>query len=103
MDSVLREACQQLILKYGEPRTVRNGPALRLAGLRSEIHPDDVFASLHDSREAAKAFMEANDHFYGHPNYGPFVTDNGFLVIADLRHVLADNGVETTDPKLPDR
>lgn len=84
--------------RYGTPPWVDRGDALRRLGLRDSIHPDDVFACLYPSQEAAAAFAACNLEHHGHPDLGSYVTGKGVVGVCDLRRALP----RVTDPSLPD-
>ena len=89
--------------RYGRPVKIDAGLALRVAGLRSKIHPRDAFACRYSSVEAAHAFADANRRYHGHEVFGPFETEVGPVNVVDLRRSLAGAGFAPCDPALPDR
>jgi hypothetical protein len=78
------------------------GTALRVIGERRNVHPRDVVAFLHGSQEHAQMYVDANQERWGHPSWGPVLTESGWLEVVDLRPALALHDIEPTDPALPD-
>lgn len=93
----------ELWRQYGRARIVDNAVALRIIGMRADVHPDDVFAACHSSVEAARASAAANREHYGHPTLAITPVDGGVLTVVDLRPSLRERGCGPTDPALPDR
>jgi hypothetical protein len=94
---------EELRAKYeGQFRATDAGMALRLLGLRDQIHPDDVAAFIYTSREVQDAFAQGNLEHNGSPTYGPVMVDCGLLSVVDMRSQMAEHDCPPTDPALPD-
>lgn len=96
--AALREKSAALRAEHGPIATHDADTALRLIGLRDQVHPDDVFASVYPTREAADVFAAANLADYGHPTLATVAVDGGWLGVIDLRPCLAACGIAPTDP-----
>lgn len=86
----------------GHRQTADPGWALRLLGIRDQVHPHDVYASLYDDEALAEEATRLNRSFFGHETYGPLATDAGWLDVADLRSTLLCQNVAPADPAEPD-
>lgn len=82
--------------------TVGAAAALRLAGKRAEIHPNDVVALIYPSREYFEASAARDRENHHNDVIGPLVTEMGLLGIVDMRRQLRESGWQVTDPSLPD-
>jgi hypothetical protein len=103
-ETCLHRPCRKArrILADGPAPTFPSGDALRILGLREQIHPDDVYAWLYTTSEDAKALLAANKAHYGHPGWVVPV-EGGFVQVVDFRPALAESDCPLTDPALPDR
>jgi hypothetical protein len=76
---------------------------LRAAGIRSEIHPNDVVGFIYKSRAEARDWAMNNRKYHNSDSYGPYTLEGfGCVGIIDLRNQLVEAGGSATDPKLPD-
>lgn len=82
--------------KYGQPDRVDTAAALRLAGLRGEVHPQDAIAFTYPSDEAAEAFATANRD--AGLSVTRVSTEAGPVNVIDLRSALS----HVTNPTEPD-
>lgn len=88
---------------FGLPRRFAAAEALRLLGLRHQVHPRDVVAWAYPDRGAADAWADSNWEHYRHPRLGCLPVEGaGVVGVTDLRPELAAHGCEATDPALPD-
>jgi hypothetical protein len=88
-----------LIARYGEPAAYRDtAGALRLIGIRGEVHPDDAYASIYPNRECAEVFAASNLRHNHCPDLGLIERDYGWLGVTDLR---PQAGL-VTPPSVPD-
>lgn len=85
----------------GKPYRVDRGAALRIAGLRGQVHPADVAAHVYPSLRVASAWIAGNGN-YGLPALGQVATEMGVVVVFDLRPVLAAAGEEIVSPARTD-
>lgn len=100
-----------------QARRVRNtGDALRLAGLRHELHPHDAVAFIYPTREYFDASADRDRRKHGNDVHGPYDTAQGLLGIVDIRRQMREwqqelrsrhpdspaSGDGTTNPALPD-
>jgi hypothetical protein len=96
----------QLILKHGHTPEMlpwkKNGAALRMLGIREEIHPNDCAIFLYRTRAEFNDWRKNNIRYNGHEVRGPYDTDAGILGVVDFRRALTLAGGLTTDPGLPD-
>ena len=76
--------------------------ALRLAGKRGEIHPDDAVAFIYPDRAYFDAAAQRDREIHHNEVIGPFDTPEGLMGIVDLRPQLALSGDRIADPALPD-
>jgi hypothetical protein len=85
---------------FGRPETFSDrAEALRLIGKRTEVHPDDAWASTYPTRECAETFAEANRRHNNAPSLGIIACGDRWLGVTDLRPQL---GTKVTDPSVPD-
>jgi hypothetical protein len=82
--------------------TAGTAAALRLAGKRDEIHPNDAVALIYPSREYFEASARRDREIHHNDVIGPLVTEMGLLGIVDLRRQMRESGWQVTDPSLPD-
>jgi hypothetical protein len=75
--------------------------ALRILGLRDEVHPDDVYAYVITDPAIVALSRAVNREHYGHPSWTATVEGAGTLVVLDFRPVLAESGIDPTDPGKP--
>ena len=92
----------RLIERYGRPKPVDAGEALRLIGKRDEVHPRDVIACVYQGDEAVDAFLDVNHRHEGMVSIGRVTVEDGVLAVTDLRPQLRRMGSMVTDPALPD-
>ncbi len=83
-------------------RSYGDAEALRVLGLRDEVHPANVSAYLADSREWVDLSARANLETYGHPSFEPREIEGGWLHVLDLRPAIRKAGLTPTDASLPD-
>ena len=76
--------------------------ALRLAGLRTQIHPYDAVAFFYPDRAYFEASAERDRQIHHNDVHGPFIAGDGLLGIVDIRRQLREHGYKVTDPALPD-
>lgn len=78
--------------------------ALRAAGLRDTLHPNDAVAYLYAAadRETLEQSAEANREKYGHTVHGPYETPDGLVSVVDFRAQIEASGLVATDPADPD-
>lgn len=91
-----------LAAEYGKPAPAEPGAALRLLGLRHQVHPRDVRAHVYRDQPAADAWAAANRDLHGYPFLGTAPCAGGITGVIDLRPSLRAHGVTPTDPALPD-
>jgi hypothetical protein len=92
---------QALFARFGRPESFRDtAVALRLIGKRDEIHPDDAYAFLYQSRESAEAFAESNRRHGDAIPLGIMPLGDQWLGVIDLRPQLLPR--QTHDPAAPD-
>lgn len=84
--------------RHGRPEMVDPSAALRLAGKRDAVHPDDAAAFIHRTRESFDAYAESNRENNGYTTYGPVEVSGGFLGVVDMRPGLP----RPTDPAAAD-
>lgn len=87
-----------LVERFGKPEPVDASDALRMIGKRAEIHPNDVAAFAHRSRESFEAFAASNREHNDFETYGPLECGGCVLGVVDMRPALP----RPTDPTLPD-
>jgi hypothetical protein len=87
-----------LAARYGAPRWADRSAALRLLGLRGQVHPRDVAAFAYRDRAAADAWARSNLDHHGYPSLGTVIAGGEVIGVTDLRPARA----EPTDPALPD-
>lgn len=63
---------EELRAKYGEPVKL------------DDVVPGEVFAFLHNSQEAAQAFVDSNIENHGHPGWKE-QREEGWVSVVDLR------------------
>ena len=85
-----------------KPRRFDEGLALRMLGVRDEVHPCDAFAHVHRTRESAQRYVDVNAEKYDHPSFGPLETDGGWIEVVNFRPAIEAYGSPPTDPVLPD-
>jgi hypothetical protein len=83
------------------PRT-DTAAALRLAGKRDEIHPDDAFALIYPDRAYFEASAKRDREIHHNDVIGPLETPDGLIGIVDMRWQMREMGCPPTDPSLPD-
>jgi len=92
---------QALFARFGRPEIYRDtAAALRLIGKRDHVHPDDAFACIYQTREAAEAFGESNLRHGDVIPLGVVEHDGAWLGVSDLRPQLLARHI--TDPAAPD-
>lgn len=75
---------------------------LRLVGERETVHPYDVAAFSHETRESAQAAIDGNRDLYGHPHsWGPVEHGGRWVEAVDLRPALAKHNTAPRDPSEP--
>ena len=93
----------RLAAAYGRPARFSSGEALRLLGLRDQVHPRDVIAWAYRDRAAANAWAYADWACYRHPSLGTVLAEGaGWVGVTDLRPMLMEHGCESTAPAMPD-
>jgi len=87
-----------------ERKAVRTGTAaaLRLAGLRDEVHPHDAMAFIYPDRAYFERSAARDRELLRNDVHGPYETPEGLLGIVDIRPQLRERGLRATDPELPD-
>lgn len=77
--------------------------ALRIAGLRDQIHPHDAYARLYRDEALADEAAEGDRDIYGHTVHRVML-DCGLVNLLDLRPALSryDPPIPPADPALPD-
>lgn len=93
---------ESLYRRYGRPERYSTALALRLFGLRGQIHPLDAYAWRYASVEAAEVFAARSRRYLIHTVHGPLITEVGPINLLDLRPWLIQHGAEPRDPVLPD-
>lgn len=76
--------------------------ALRHLGLRDQVHPIDVWATVYLDPEAARVYAAADFAHFGHPTWTAPVEGGGTLVVIDLRPGLIAHGAKVADPTWDD-
>jgi hypothetical protein len=100
---------ERLIAAHGQPAPADTGTALRLLGLRGQVHPLDAAAFIYRDQAAAAAWAEEDAEHYGVPRLGTAPVDGGVLSVLDLRPAIAAHAQRAgrpwrpTDPGRPDR
>lgn len=87
-----------------EPRAERTdtAAALRLAGLRGQIHPVDAVAFIYPGRAYFEASAGRDRELHHNDVHGPYETPAGLLGIVDIRPQLREQGLVPADPARPD-
>lgn len=104
-----RRRRERMFAEHGEPASTDTAAALRLLGLRRQVHPDDAVAFIYRDWAASAAFDAADVGYHGVPRLGTVAVDGGVLGVLDLRPALAADAAaagrswEPTDPARPDR
>lgn len=93
----------RLIGLYGCPARFDAAAALRLLGLRREVHPRDVIAWAYRDQAAADGWAASNRVHYRHESLGTALVEGaGVVGVTDLRPMLTAHGCPVTDPARPD-
>jgi hypothetical protein len=86
---------------------VDTAAALRLLGLRGQVHPRDAYAFTYRDQAAADAWQAATLDHHGVPSLGTAAVDGAVVGVYDLRPALArlaglPPAAVATPPGLPD-
>ncbi len=102
-ETCLRRPCRRArqIVRENAFSPFPAGEAVRIMGMREQIHPADAYATLLPTISDAEVWRAANEAHYGHPGWVVPI-EGGAVQVIDLRPMLAESGVEPTDPALPD-
>jgi hypothetical protein len=93
------ERQEKLTREHGKSRHVDTAAALRLLGLRDQVHPLDGYAYAYRDQAAADAWQESTFEHHGIPSLGTSVGGDEVIGVYDLR---ACPGIKPADPSMPD-